>query len=111
MHKGSIYDAALLIQQCRIFVANDCGIGHLAAAVNVPVVSIFGPTDPRKVIPWCTGTVAIRKSDCVPCFNAPYYLEPCRGAVTCLRDLAAEDVYAVVKSKIAQFSSPLTWLR
>jgi heptosyltransferase-3 len=37
---------AAILERCTAYVGNDSGISHLAAAVGVPVVAIFGPTDP-----------------------------------------------------------------
>ncbi len=48
--------AILASGQCRIMVANDTGPRHIAAAFGVPVVSLFGPTDPRwTTIPTAPG--------------------------------------------------------
>ncbi|MBI5084159.1 MAG: hypothetical protein HZB13_06125 [Acidobacteria bacterium] len=35
------------LASARLFIGNDSGVSHLAAACGVPVVAIFGPTDPR----------------------------------------------------------------
>lgn len=42
----SLYDVALLVQSCCGYVGNDSGITHLAAALGVPTVALFGPSDP-----------------------------------------------------------------
>jgi len=42
---------AAILECCAGYVGNDSGISHLAAAVGVPVVAIFGPTDPRVWAP------------------------------------------------------------
>lgn len=42
--RTSIPEAAVVISKCALVVANDSALGHVAAAVNVPVVSIFGST-------------------------------------------------------------------
>jgi heptosyltransferase-3 len=39
-----------LLSQCRVFVGNDSGLSHLAARA-CPVVTLFGPTDPRRWTP------------------------------------------------------------
>lgn len=42
-----LYELACWLATARIYIGNDSGITHLAAAAGVPVVAIFGPTDPR----------------------------------------------------------------
>jgi len=41
-----------LIQACSVFLSNDSGLMHLASALNVPLVAVFGPTIPAKNHPW-----------------------------------------------------------
>ncbi len=48
---SDLHDLAKWLAGARLFVGNDSGIGHLAAAVGTPVVSIFGPTDPEVWAP------------------------------------------------------------
>ena len=43
----NLYELGCWLASARIYIGNDSGITHLAAAVGVPVVAIFGPTDPR----------------------------------------------------------------
>ena len=38
---------AAILQECNLYIGNDGGITHLAAAANIPVVAIFGPSDSR----------------------------------------------------------------
>jgi heptosyltransferase-1 len=47
--KQGLRDLALLLLQVRAAVAVDTGLGHLAAALNVPSVSLYGPTDPALI--------------------------------------------------------------
>jgi ADP-heptose:LPS heptosyltransferase len=57
-----------LLSQCILYIGNDSGISHLAAALGVPTVAIFGPTDPHIWSPrgerafWMHGKIA-----CSPC--------------------------------------------
>lgn len=41
----TLYEAAAMLENCDLFIGNDGGLLHLAAAMNVPVVGIFGPTN------------------------------------------------------------------
>lgn len=51
----SFGDLATLLSRSRIFVGVDTGITHLAAAVDIPIVVLFGPTDPAQWGPWPQG--------------------------------------------------------
>lgn len=50
---------AALLAGARGVVANDSGPGHLAAAVDAPLVSIFGVTEPEKTRPWSSRTTMV----------------------------------------------------
>jgi lipopolysaccharide heptosyltransferase II len=67
--KTAIADLPALLSQCHLFIGNDSGAMHVAAAVGLPVVAVFGPTDPHgtaPVTPRCT--VVQQKPYCSPCF-------------------------------------------
>jgi heptosyltransferase-2 len=42
---------AAVLKRCAVYVTNDTGAMHIGAAVGVPLVAIFGPTDPRTTSP------------------------------------------------------------
>ncbi len=46
-----LYELACWLAQARLFIGNDSGIAHLAAAVGTPVVALFGPSDPAVWAP------------------------------------------------------------
>lgn len=78
-----------LMAQCRLMVANDSGPMHLAAALGVPLVAIFGSTDERA-----TGPLA----HCVRLVKHPVECSPCGRRecpidFRCMRDLSVEDVF------------------
>jgi heptosyltransferase-2 len=67
--KTVIADLPALLSQCHLFIGNDSGAMHVAAAVGLPVVAVFGPTDPlgtAPVTPRCT--IVQEKPYCSPCF-------------------------------------------
>ena len=45
----NLYELACWLATARVYIGNDSGITHLAAAAGVPVVAIFGPTDPSHM--------------------------------------------------------------
>jgi ADP-heptose:LPS heptosyltransferase len=47
----NLHELASWLSTARLYIGNDSGITHLAAAVGVPVVAIFGPTDPAVWAP------------------------------------------------------------
>ena len=67
--KTSIADLPALLSQCHLFLGNDSGAMHVAAAVSLPVVAIFGPTDPNGTAPVTPRiTIVQQKPYCSPCF-------------------------------------------
>jgi ADP-heptose:LPS heptosyltransferase len=42
----NLYELACWLASARLYIGNDSGITHLAAAVGTPVLALFGPTDP-----------------------------------------------------------------
>ena len=55
--------ALALGERLTAAIANCTGIGHLLANAGTPLVSLFGPTDPRRFLPWTDRVRAIRAQD------------------------------------------------
>jgi heptosyltransferase I len=58
--KGSITELISLTRRAKLFVGGDTGPMHLAAALQVPVVAIFGPTNPARNGPYGTASIVLR---------------------------------------------------
>ncbi len=58
--KSSITELIALTRRAKLFVGGDTGPLHLAAALRVPVVAIFGPTDPARNGPYATRNIVLR---------------------------------------------------
>ncbi|HEY8130265.1 MAG TPA: lipopolysaccharide heptosyltransferase II [Thermoanaerobaculia bacterium] len=87
---GDVLQVAAAISQCSVIVTNDSGPLHLAAALAVPSVSIFGPTDPaRTVIPGATRVVR-KEVKCGPCYERECPLRDHR----CMTEISVEEVYS-----------------
>ena len=61
----TITDLIALTRRARLFVGGDTGPLHLAAALRVPVVGIYGPTDPARNGPYRTRSVVLRSAESV----------------------------------------------
>ncbi len=93
----SIADLPALLSQCQLFLGNDSGAMHVAAAVGLPVVAVFGPTDPfgtAPVTPRCT--IVQEKPYCSPCF-----LRRCPTDHRCMTRVAPDAVEAAARSWLA----------
>lgn len=91
--KTAIADLPALFSQCHLFIGNDSGAMHVAAAVGLPVVAVFGPTDPfgtAPVTPRCT--IVQQKPYCSPCF-----LRHCPTDHRCMRAITPDMVEAAAK--------------
>lgn len=68
--KTTVTQLAAAIARCRLFVTNDTGPMHVAQAVGVPIVAIFGPTDPVTTPPFGSKHTIVRKEiECSPCLK------------------------------------------
>jgi len=56
----SVSELVALTRRARLFIGGDSGPLHLAAALNIPVVALFGPTDPVRNGPFATRSVVLR---------------------------------------------------
>lgn len=66
----TLSDIAAHLAHASACVAVDTGLGHLAAALDVPTVSLFGPTNPGYTGAWGTGQVHLAADfDCAPCMK------------------------------------------
>jgi ADP-heptose:LPS heptosyltransferase len=50
--RTTVLEAAAALGRCAGFVGNDSGLGHLAAAMGTPTLTLFGPGDPARYRPW-----------------------------------------------------------
>ncbi len=88
--RTSVRQLMALIKQCSLFITNDTGPMHIAAAFGVPLVAIFGPTDPVTTSPFGKGHELIRKPvECSPCL-----LRECPIDHRCMQRIRTDEVYA-----------------
>jgi lipopolysaccharide heptosyltransferase II len=85
------------LRECRLLLTNDTGTMHLAALLGVPVVAIFGSTEPRLTGPLGNGHVVLRHHvECSPCF-----LRKCPIDFRCMKAVSTQEVVDAVLSILA----------
>lgn len=97
----TLAETAALLARARLFVGVDSGLAHLAAALGVDTVVLFGPSDSRK---WGLADdahrVVRRPLACAPC-SIFGYQRLCRS-VACMRDIAADEVLAACRELLSR---------
>ena len=93
----SIKEMGGILERCRLFIGNDSGPMHIAAALGVPTVGIFGPGSPERTAP-------LAPAGRLQVVRKPYPCSPCRqdffrecppapsGKPFCLEEISVEDV-------------------
>jgi heptosyltransferase-2 len=88
-----------LLAECRLVVTNDSGPMHVAAALGLPLVAIFGSTDERSTGPVGSRTRVVKHSvACSPCG-----LRACPIDFRCMQGLSVDDVYQAVLELVKQW--------
>jgi heptosyltransferase-2 len=89
----SLGDLPALLSVCSAFIGNDSGAMHVAAAVGLPVIGIFGPTDPNRTSPVTREFTLIREPvSCSPCF-----LRKCPIDHRCMTRIEVDRVFAAAQ--------------
>lgn len=97
--KLGISESAGVLRKCQGYVGNDTGMSHVAAALGVPSVVLFGPTVVSKNVPPRNAKAVSLGLDCQPCqlkkwFRRPGIPGPC--SIECMKDLPPATVATAV---------------
>ena len=84
---------AEILRRATAAITNDSAVMHLASYLDIPVVAIFGPTDPKKYGPWSSRYFVVQKRIfCSPCEKSA-----CSYNHECMNDLHSSEIFDMVR--------------
>ena len=93
----TITDLVGIARSARLMISGDTGPLHIAAAVDTPIVALYGPTRPERNGPWGLYDVAISRVQNCSCV----YERTCRKTERCIDDISVAEVMSAVHRRIA----------
>jgi heptosyltransferase-2 len=98
----TLAQTAMTLKKSAFFVGNDGGLVHLAHALHVPLIAIYGPVPPEVYGPYPPSPDAIavfkQSLDCRPCYYKFRYNDQCQ-TMACLKDLTPDEVMGVLQAR------------
>jgi ADP-heptose:LPS heptosyltransferase len=93
--KSNLLQLGAFISKCNVIISNDSGPMHIAAAIGVPTIGLFGPTNPRGHRPYSVNSdfVINNKLDCICCDKLICPLQH-----ECMTELDTSDVIVKIRS-------------
>jgi ADP-heptose:LPS heptosyltransferase len=99
--KTTLDELVAELSECALLLTNDTGTMHLATLLGVPVVAVFGSTEPRLTGPLGTDHAVLRHQvECSPCF-----LRECPIDFRCMKAVTVEEVVESVSSLLGKWES------
>ena len=102
----SIGETSNFLKRCLLMVTHDSGPMHIASAAGIPVIAIFGPTEPEETKPLTAGSYFFWRGDkllCAPCYKHGKF--PDCKTVACMNEVSADEVYEKV-IEVLKWCSP-----
>ncbi len=100
--RTTVRELLALVKRCQLFLTNDTGPMHVAAAFKVPLVAVFGPTDWQTTSPFGVGAKLVRQPvSCAPCL-----LRECPIDHRCMTGVTVEQVYGAAAQHLPLIAPP-----
>jgi len=94
----NLRQAMAIIERCQLFLTNDSGLMHVAAALDIPLIAIFGSTNPTTTGPVGPGSHIARVSvSCSPCLKPE-----CPTDHRCMKEVSVDMVYRLAEELLAK---------
>lgn len=95
--KTTLRELMACIQSCTVVMSNDSGPMHMAAALKIPVLGLFGSTSDLISRPYGIGRVIHKHVECSPCFR-----KTCPIDFRCMTRIEVDEVYQTLLDMIAE---------
>jgi lipopolysaccharide heptosyltransferase I len=93
----TITDLASIARGARVMISGDTGPLHIAAAVGVPIVALFGPTRAERNGPWIGADITLSRYEGCQC----HYERRCRRTSPCIDEIRIDEVWLAVERRVA----------
>ena len=93
----SLRELMALIQTCHLFLTNDSGPMHVASALGIPLIALFGSTSDTTTGPYNGGRVIHKHVSCSPC-----YRRECPIDFRCMTRIEIQEVYQEIQSLLSR---------
>lgn len=93
----TLRELAAYIKKCDLFLTNDSGPMHMASALDVPLLALFGSTSDQTTSPYKGGKVIHKHVACSPC-----YRRECPIDFRCMKQITVHEVYENLTALISQ---------
>ncbi len=97
--RTTLRELMALIKNCSLILTNDSGPMHIASALNVPLLALFGSTSEVKTGPYNGGLVIHKHVECSPC-----YLKTCPIDFRCMTRIEVSEVYKDLEKLINSYN-------
>jgi heptosyltransferase-2 len=98
--RTTLRQAMAALSRMKLLITNDSGLMHMAAALEVPLVAVFGSTDPHATRPFTDkATVIYHGLSCSPCLK-----RTCDIGYPCLTEVDVDEVYEAARSWLDEAS-------
>jgi len=102
--KTTLLRLAALMKYFKVYISPDSAPLHIAMSSGVPVVGLFGPTDPaRHMVPSSRSVILRKDLECSFCYDPR-----CGRGEECMRGISADDVFDAVKELLGVRERPIT---
>jgi len=92
-------EMASVFRRCMVYVGNDSGPLHIASAMGLPTIALYGPTDPRQwASPDAASTVLFKNVACSPCYRHGEF--PDCEHLSCLTAIEVDEVFGKLQNHL-----------